>query len=199
MPHFTSTYVGNMKRFAHEHDDLPAFHAGFLMLTFLCAILLPLGAFVVLVAIHALLDVYKYRDRHGYSWKKVWKGVVKEGLMDGTLIIIGFVFAVYLHHSTGIETVSMLMRMEMWMLRFFGTTIPKLTILHSFLKILSHVHHYIEQIHPRMRKGWSKLDQLCFIFIGVAVLMLVIAPVLLGVETRVVTDILRQELLFWHL
>ena len=190
--------AGYLRHFAHEHDDLPAFHAGYLVLALFCAVLLPLGAFALLIAIHAALDVVKYREVHGLSWKRTWEGVLREGLLDMTLLMIGFVCEVYLHSSVGIASVSGLVRTEFFILEILGTTLPKFSILHHILKIFAHVHHYVEHMHPRMRTKFSHIDFVCVAFFGVSILLLVFAPFLMHTEGEVVREILGEELLFWR-
>jgi hypothetical protein len=191
--------IASFKAFAHQHDDLPAFHAAFLVLAFLTAGLLNLGAFGLLVIAHMTLDVVKYRERHNFSWKQTVEGVVRESLVDVTLLIVGLVFSVYLHHGVGVASVSGLMRAEISILRMLALLVPKLKILHHFLKIVAHLHHYLEQVHPRHRKEWSGMDILCFYFLGLSVFLLIFAAPLMHVEWSLVGEILAEELIPWNL
>ena len=61
-----STAIRHLRIFAHEHDDIPAFHAAYLVGTFLAAAIFNLGFFLLLIIGHMCLDVVKYRDFHGY-------------------------------------------------------------------------------------------------------------------------------------
>lgn len=189
--------AGSLRHFAHEHDDLPAFHAGYLVLALFSALLLPLGAFALLIALHAILDVVKYREVHSYSWKRTCEGVFREGLLDMTLLMIGLVCEVYLHSSVGVASVSGLLRTEFFIVEILGTTLPKFSILHHILKIFAHVHHYMENVHPRMQKNFSDLDVLCVTFLGVSVLLLIFAPFLMHTEGAVIRHILNEQMLFW--
>lgn len=191
MPHTVAT----LRRFAHEHDDIPAFHATYILLAFLCAALFNLGAFALIVIAHMALDTVKYRERHSFSWRQTTEGVVRESLVDITLLLVGLVFAVYLHHSVGVSSISGLMHAEIALIRSIAIFVPKIKILHHFLKIMAHLHHYLEQVHPRQSKGWSGLDHLCFYFCGISFLLLVFAAPLMNVKGSVVQMILMQELL----
>ena len=87
----------------------------------------------------------------------------------------------------------------MSLLRTVAILIPKIKILHHFLKIVSHIHHYLEQTHPRLNKGWSQLDKLCFSFIGISFLLIVVSAEIMHVDQAIVRDILMDELLPWRL
>jgi hypothetical protein len=191
--------IATFKAFAHQHDDLPAFHAAFLVLAFITAGLLNLGAFGLLVIAHMSLDVVKYRERHHYSWKQTAEGVIRESLVDVTLLMVGLVFSVYLHHGVGVASVAGLMRAEVSVLRMAAMLVPKVKILHHFLKVVSHLHHYLEQVHPRHRQGWSGLDYLCFYFLGLCAFLLIFAAPLMHVEWTLIGEILTEELIPWRM
>lgn len=182
------------RSFAHAHDELPAFRAAYIALAFLVAALLNLGAFAVLIAAHMMLDVFKYRDVHRLSWKLTVEGVLRESLVDVTLLVVGIVFAVYLHHSVWIASVSGLMRAELTVLRAMGMLLPKAKILHDVLMVMAHIHYYLEQVHPKLRKGWSQLEVLCLHFLVIALLLLTFAAPLMGVHWEFVRDVLLDEM-----
>lgn len=194
-----NTLALHVRRFAHEHDELPAFHAAYLVLAFLSALIFNLGAFGLIIVAHMALDVVKYREYHGLSWKLTWKGVWKESLVDVTLLLVGLVFSIYLHHSVGVASVSALMRVEISFIRTAAMLVPKLKILHHFLKVIAHLRHYLDQIHPRLREDWSRLDYLCFYFCGFSLLLIIFAPPLMGVPAHEIHDILAKELIPWRL
>lgn len=191
--------IASLKAFAHQHDDLPAFHAAFLVLAFLTAGLLNLGAFGLLVLAHMSLDVVKYRERHNFTWRQTAEGVVRESLVDVTLLAVGLVFSVYLHHGVGVASVAGLMRAEISILRMIALLVPKLKILHHFLKIVAHLHHYLDQVHPRHRTEWSGLDFLCFYFLGLSAFLLIFAAPLMHIEWSLVGEIMAEELIPWHI
>ena len=51
------TIFNSVRHFAHEHDDQPAFHATYLVIAFLTALLFNLGAFGLLIIAHMSLDM----------------------------------------------------------------------------------------------------------------------------------------------
>jgi len=186
-----------LKHFAHQHDDLPAFHAGYLVLTLLAAAMFNLGAFGLLILAHMSLDYVKYREYHGYGWKLTFEGMVRESLIDVTLLLIGLVFSVYLHHSIAFPGISGLMRAELTVVRMFGTLIPKMKILHNFLKVVAHVRHYMDHAHPHLRQHWSTIDRVCFWSIAFTLFLLALAAPILHVSYPVVQQILMEELMPW--
>lgn len=187
--------LSSVRHFAHVHDDLPAFHAGYLVLTILIASLLNLGVFGLLIIAHMALDYVKYREHHGFSWRRTVEGMVRESLLDIALLGVGVVFAVYLHHTVGLASLSGLLRAEMTVVRAAGMLVPKAKILHDFLSIISHVRHYIDQVHPRHTLGWSRLDRFCILTLALSVLLVVATPALMGVDVSTVVRILQSELI----
>ena len=194
-----NTFLLPLRRFAYEHDDLAAFHAGYLVLAFLSAGFFNLGAFALLVVAHMALDWVKYRERHGCTYKETIEGMAHENLVDVTLLMVGLVFSVYLHHSIGVASLSGLMRAEISVIRAAALLVPKLKVLHHFLKIVAHLHHYLNQVHHQQRKGWSGLEHLCFYFCGLSFLLVLFAAPLMGSDPSVVQHILLEELIPWGL
>ena len=188
------------RRFAHYHDDMPAFHAGYLVLTFLVAAMFNLGAFALLIAIHMTLDFVKYREHHHYSLHDTFEGMIRESLIDITLLFVAVVFSVYLHHSVvGIASLSGLVRAEVTLVRAAALLVPKLKILHHFLKMISHLHHYMQQTQSQIAKGWAQLDKLCFLFIGVSIFLVLFASAITGTDQNTINWILLEELIPWKL
>lgn len=187
--------TASLRHFAHVHDDLPAFHAGYLVLTLLVASLFNLGAFALLIVAHMTLDVVKYREHHQFSVLQTWEGVVRESLVDIALLSVGVVFSVYLHHTVGLASISGLLRAEMTVVRAVAILVPKVKILHHFLKVISHLHHYMDQTHPRLSKGWSSLDKFCFGVFFISATLVLLSPVLMNVTAATVLHILEYELI----
>lgn len=194
-----NTFTLKLRQFAHEHDDLPAFHAAYLVLAFLTAMLFNLGAFGLLIVVHITLDVFKYREVHGFSWHDTWRATIRESLVDVTLFMVGLVFTVYLHHSVGVASLSGLMRADIALMRVIATTVPKLKILHHFLKVMAHLRHYLETVHPHATKEWTAIDILCFVFCGASFLLLLLAAPLMHIDLAVEQQILLDELIPWRL
>lgn len=195
----TSFRNRSLRAFAHEHDDLPAFHAAFLVLTFLAAAMFNLGFFAVLILVHMGLDVFKYRDVHRFTWKKTVEGVVRESIVDIALFMMGLAVSVYLHPALAFYTgIKGLMLAELTVLRAVGIMTPKLKILYDFLKILAHVDQYLHHVHHRMGKQAALIEYVSMFSLCVTVGMLMIAPILLMIDGVQYVEILKQELTPWH-
>lgn len=188
-----------IRNFAHSHDDIPAFHAGYLILAILFAALFNLGAFLLLIVAHMSLDLVKYRERHGFSWVKTGEGILRESLNDITLLSIGLALSVYLHHHIGISTISGLLHLHVSIIRSLILLVPKFQILRHFLTVVLHLRRYIQDLHPGMSRGWSGPEQCCFAMIGITLTLVVFAAPLMHVPWSLVGDILAEELIPWRL
>jgi hypothetical protein len=188
----------SLRSFAHQHDDLPAFHAAYLVLTFLAAALFNLGFFALLIVCHLMLDVYKYRDVHHLNWKKTLEGMFRESLLDITLLCMGVTVAVYLHPSLPLYAgIQGLMLAEVTLLRAVGVVTPKLKILYDFLKILAHVDLYLSKKHVRLGKNVSALELVSLFSLCVSAGLLIAAPVLLSVDAAQYLSIILDEMIPW--
>ncbi len=152
-----STAIRHLRIFAHEHDDIPAFHAAYLVGTFLAAAIFNLGFFLLLIIGHMCLDVVKYRDFHGYSWYLTWKAVFMESIVDIALFLLALTFAVYLNHTFALEVVSGLVRSEMTVIRALGMLVPKIQILEHMLSLVVNFHTYLHSPHPDLSKSISRV------------------------------------------
>lgn len=187
-----------LRTFADQHDDLPAFHAAYLVLTLLAAALFNLGFFAALIALHMALDLFKYRDVHHYSWKKTIEGMVRESIIDVSLLSMGLAVSVYLHPSLPLFAgVKGLMLAEITLLRAVGVITPKLKILYDFLKIVAHVDLYLKHVHPRMGKNASMVEYVAMLSLCVSVGLLFIAPIVLMIDPAQYLSILLEEMIPW--
>jgi hypothetical protein len=191
--------VSALRAFAHRHDEMPAFHAGYLVLVVLTAALLNLGVFALLVATHMSLDIVKYHDFHGFSWKLTAKGTLRESLIDVMLLLIGLVFAVYLHHGAGVIALSGFLRAEGTIIRALGMIIPKLEVFQHVLHIFLTTREHLVVIEPATTTGWSRLDCFCLGVIALSGVLLVFAIPLLDLEPSLFQNILTEELIPWRL
>jgi len=188
----------NLRSFAYQHDDLPAFHAAYLVLTLLAAALFNLGFFAGLILLHMALDVFKYRDVHKRSWSKTVEGIVRESIIDVSLLVMGLAVAVYLHPSLPLFAgVSGLMLAEITLLRAIGVLSPKLKILYDFLRILSHTDLYLKNVHLQLGKKATLIEYVAMMSLCVSLGLLFIAPVVLLIDPAQYVSILLGELLPW--
>jgi hypothetical protein len=190
----------SIRTFAHKHDDLPAFHAAYLVLSFLAAALFNLGFFALIIFVHMMLDVFKYRDVHGLNWKQTIEGVIRESLIDFTLFLFGLVISVYLHPSlTGLAGIKGMMLAEITVLRGIGIMTPKLKILFEMLKVLSDIDRYMMRLHPKLGKNAGLIEYVCMFSVCITLGMLLIAPILLMLSSEQYLHILIDELTPWKL
>lgn len=190
-----SALTFRFRDFAARHDDLPAFHAAYLTGTLIIAALLNLGAFAVLIGTHLVLDLVKYRDHHGLSWQKTLEGMARESLVDITLLLTALTFSMYFHHSGGfLATAGGVLRAEMTIVRGIFTLIPKFTILHNALCVLSNLQHYYETVNPRLGHGLQPVERCYLICMGMTLLLLIAAPVLLHLSAAQYVAMVLHEL-----
>ncbi len=188
----------NVRSFAYQHDDLPAFHAAYLVLTFLAAALFNLGFFALLVVLHMALDVYKYRDVHRLSWAKTVEGVIRESLIDTSLLLMGLAVTVYLHPSLALYTgIKGMMLAEITLIRAVGVLAPKLKILYDFLHIVAQLDHYLHRKHPQLNKPASVVEYVALFGMFISLGLLFIAPAALGMHADQYIGILLQEMIPW--
>lgn len=185
---------------ARSHDDLPAFNAAYWILTLLAAMLFNAGAFMMLVAGHMALDVYKYRDIHGKRWTKVAEGVMRENLIDVSVISLGVAFAVYCHSTLPIFAgIHGLIRTEIAVVNAIVQVTVKTHVLHGILTILADVHQYLSSMHPRMGKRFSPVDTISIIALVLSLLLTITAPWLLDLDADQVARIAHDLFVPWVL
>ncbi len=186
--------------FARSHDDLPAFNAAYWMLTLLAAMLFNAGAFAVLIGAHMTLDVYKYRQVHGRSWRKVCEGVFRENLLDISVLSLGVAFSVYCHTALPIFAgLRGMLRTEIAVLNAIVQVTVKTHVLHGFLTILANIHEYFEQMHPRMNRGLSLVETVAVASLIVTVSLTLVAPWVLGLDAAQVSHVASDILVPWKL
>ena len=188
----------NIRTFIHEHDRMPAFHAGYLVVTFLIAALFNLGMFALVIIAHMTLDYVKYTELYGYSRRNTWKAMLSESSIDIVLLLIGFVFAVYLHHGVEMAAVSGLVRAAVTLARGLGTVIPKLEILYRFVDTLMNPQEHMQHVQETVRARWT-FSFACMIFLGgVCVLLLILAPVILTLDGALLEKVLMDQMIPWN-
>ncbi|TSC59396.1 MAG: hypothetical protein Greene041662_507 [Candidatus Peregrinibacteria bacterium Greene0416_62] len=193
MPHT----LASARIFAHRHDELPAFHAAYLVITILSAALLSLGAFGALIVAHMALDYVKYRDKYHFTMRRTMEGMIRESLFDIALLLIALTFTVYFHHTMAVASVSGLLRSELTLVRALGTVVPKFLILNESLKVWVHVRNYLEHPHPRIGKAWTLTERLAIMTVITGILALVLAAPLLHTDPHTIATIIGEELMIW--
>jgi hypothetical protein len=144
---FAHSFAGRVRSFAHEHDDIPAFHAAYLVGTFLAAAIFNLGFFLALIVMHMCLDFVKYRDYHRYGYAETIWAMFVENVIDIMLFFVALTFSVYTSHSFALAALSGFARTELTIVRAIGTIVPKFEILQHLATILLDIHAYMHTPH----------------------------------------------------
>ncbi len=150
------TLTLRFRKFAHTHDDVPAFHAAYLVGTLLAASILHLGFFAILIAVHMCLDYIKYRDYFRFSLATTFKAMMLESIVDIALFMVSLTIAVGLHLVLELSLLSGLARSGFTILRAIGTIVPKMRILENMMIIAFDIHTYLYKPHADIRKPLRK-------------------------------------------
>ncbi len=189
-----STTLLSIRSFAHQHDDIPAFHAAFLVSTFLAAALFHAGLFGLLIVLHMLLDIVKYRDYHGFSVRKTCKAVFLESINDIALLLLSITFAVYLHHTFFLEAVSGLLRSELSIIRAIGIILPRVRIMENFLAIAFGFHSYLLDPVAGLNGPYTRMQKFSFATIVITIVLLALSFVLYRHDPEMLLGIYAREL-----
>ena len=173
-----TTAIKQLRTFVHVHDDIPAFHAAYLVSTFLVAAIFHLGFFAILIALHMCLDYVKYRDFYRFSIPVTIKAMVLESISDIALLLLSLTFAVYLSHEFMLAAVSGLLRSELTLLRAAGTVLPKIKILENVLAAFSNIHLYLHTVNPALSHSLNRLQRWSIILIVLSAALLACSFVL---------------------
>ncbi len=184
----------SLRAFAHEHDDIPAFHAAFLVATVLTAAVLNLGCFALLICAHMALDFVKYRDLHRYDLRTTLKAMVLESIGDVALFFVALTFAVYLNHTYMLAAVSGMLRSELSLLRMLGTLIPKIRIMENILAIALNFHNYMHRVHPNLTGPVTGFQTWCMRIIALCGVLLVLAVLFFHAHGLSLVTVLAHEL-----
>ena len=184
-----------VRSFAHGHDDVPAFHATFLVATFLAAAVLNLGYFAILIFLHMILDFVKYREVHGYGYRMTFKAMILESISDIALFLMGLTVSVYFSHTFMLAAAGGMVRSELTVLKALGTLIPKIVIIEHLVTIAVSVRSYLDTevlgLHGKCTRLqlWS-IRSSCF-----CLLLLAIAIGLYAQNDADLLSVLQHELI----
>ncbi|NOS67527.1 MAG: hypothetical protein HOO67_04155 [Candidatus Peribacteraceae bacterium] len=190
------TFTHNIRAFALVHDDVPAFHVACIVLTVLAAMLLNTGAFAVLIAAHAALDIVKYRDVHAMSWAKTLAATFREALLDLFFLSLALCFALYLHHGQSIFVLSRLVHTEEILLRVFGIGLARLEVLLHGFWVFSNVRQHLTEVR-RATGTWRSVEVLCLC--GFVASMMFIAMLALVMEPGAFQKVFLEQMVPWRI
>lgn len=187
-----------LRSLAHAYEDLPAFHAAYFMLTLIFAGLCNLGFFGVLIAIHLVIDFWKYKVVQGFNIKSSWDAMFRENLTDCALFLLAFTALMYINPIVpGIAVLTGSTALIVTIARGLATLLPKLTILHHSLRILFKVH---EHMHTESNRDdrWSMIEFLTLIVFLISMCMIASAPIMLHMSIADLQSIVVPELIPWR-
>lgn len=184
-----------LRGFAHEHDEIPAFHAAFLVVTILSAAVFNLGFFGLGILAHMALDYVKYRDVHHLPFRITIKAMFLESIGDIALFLIALTFAVYLNHTYMLSLLSGMLRSELTLLRAFGTLLPKIRMVENFLALALNFRAYMHTPHAGLKRPLSRLERLSLRTIIVCSFLLIAAFFLFWSHEWDLIAVLRHELI----
>lgn len=179
-----------------DHDDIPAFKAGFFVLSLLCAALLNFGAFGLLIVAHMGLDIVKYREVHGYSWAITMRGVVRESIMDMTLLIMGLVITIFMDPS--LHIVTTVIHGKSALLRAVAVTLSKIIVLSRFAVVLLHPAKHLNMTKIALRKEWLFGERSFVTLFIVLIALLIVAPWVMSFSDHIYKELLLRSVVPWR-
>ncbi len=189
------TLTSTLQIFARSLDDIPAIRAGHIALIILAAALLNLGAFAVLITGHMCLDLIKHCDGKT-SFAKAIQRTWHENIVDVALLVISFTIALYFHHTGGIVAISGLIRADVFLLQGLVVFLPKAKILYRSLHTIQTVQNRLTRTLPLQ---WTFGRTFATAAIAVCVLFLLVAPIVLKIQTGSLAGFVERELVPWNL
>ena len=160
---------------AHHHDEWPMFRIWFSVTTVIASIVLNLGVFTLLVALHMALDVIKYRTKHRLTWYWVLTETLRESLVDIFFIALGLLLAIAFHHAIAIGGLGKLAELEVLLLNLILRVGPRIKIAEHLLEVVLYwKHHFEEQFSPRA--PLSRTEKGFLLSTGIIVLGIVTTP-----------------------
>lgn len=185
--------------FARAHDDLPAFHAGYIVLVILAAFLFNLGVFAGLIAVHVALDLLKERESHGFRWGRALRAAGRENLLDVAFLLVGLAAAIYLQRLAGIVAIDGLLRAETELLRLLSVTLPKVGILRRFLRRTAAFHRHFQELRVQANRNMRAFERLLLLLCAASLILLLASPWLLHADGATVLRMFAEQLAPWRI
>lgn len=182
------------RAFLHNHDELPAFQAGFIVFTFLAAAFFNLGFFFLLILVHMALDYLKYRSKHGYSVEQSLRSSVIESSVDIALFFVGLVLAAFFRHSSAVIGVSGVLRSQLTVGYALAVLVPKYRIFSDTEQLIVHLHSHLHPSDVYPHAPLTTAQRIAFILIVLCIFSLIAAA-----PSIVWAQLVARELLPWKL
>ncbi len=193
MPSTSLSITDRFMTFVHEHDEVPAFQAGFIVFTFLAAAFFNLGFFLLLIELHVGMDFIKYNVRKRYSMIDSIGCALIESSVDLALFCVALTLVAIFHHSYAVIGLSGVLRAVLTISLAGGMLIPKYRI---FQDMEGMVLHLRAQMHNAdVRPGILSHGQR----IAFAVIYSCFFVMLASAAHINWTSLIDQELILWRL
>ena len=178
---------------AHRHDDWPMFRLWFAVTTVTASIVFNLGIFTLLVSLHFVLDIIKYRSKHTLNWFWVIIESIRESIVDVFFIVLGLLLGIAFHYSVAIGGLGKLARLEILMLNLVLRVGPRLKIAEHLLEIVLYwKHHFEKPFVPHEQLSRSERSLLFATFIMGCTIFLV--PFFTSMQWSEVSGTIQKEL-----
>lgn len=182
-----------------QHDDLPAFRAGFIVLSFLAAAMLPFGVFALLIVAHMAMDVVKYRELHGFTWRRTIRGTTRENVDDLSYLVFGLIVAILTRPQVYMANLAWFFQGKQVVVAAGVILLSKLIILTHFLTVLMHPVQHNKAVTYATRVRWRMSERMYASLFLLLLLFLLTVPHILALDEPEFHKILLQQMLPWKL
>ncbi len=187
-----------LRALLREHDDLPAFRAGFIVLSFLTAALFPFGAFALLIVAHVAMDLVKYRELHGFPWRKTARGIARENVADLSYLLFGLLIVVLSRPQVYRANLAWFFQGREAVVAAGVVFLSKLLILTHFLTVVLHPVRHNRATDYARRARWTVSERMYASLFLVLLLFLLTAPRLLAIHEPQFRDLLLRQMVPWR-
>lgn len=180
-----------------EHDDLPAFRAGFIVLSFLAAAMFPFGLFALLIVAHMAMDFVKYREVHGFTWRQTLRGTARENVDDLSYLMFGLIVAILSRPQVYIANLEWFFQGKQVLVAAGVILLSKLIILTHFLSVILHPVQHNKATSYATSPRWRMSEQMYASLFLVLLLFLLIAPRILALDEPQFHKVLLHQMVPW--
>ncbi len=189
-----------LRSVVRDHEDLPAIHAGILVLSFLVSAMFRLGFFGMLIAVRMMADLVKGREVERRKWFGTLEGVLRGSLTDVSLLAFGFALAMVFHPALLPSTTVADLPLAIFTLtRGIGMTLPKLKILIDFLHVFFHLEQYMLTKNRSIGKSLTFPERASILLLVSSIALLAVLPVFLPIAWGDYVSLFLAECVPWRM
>lgn len=181
------------------HDDLPAFHAGYVVLVVLAAFLFNLGFFAALVALSIALDLQQRRASSRFRFARGARLSAREHLPDIGLLLAGLVAAVYLGSIADAASIAGALRTGLELTALLSVAAPKLLLLRRFLRRWMPFHRRFEEPRAALPRRLRATERAILFACVLGAALLTGARVMLPIDTATLVRLYAEQLVPWRI